>query len=554
MLGSLHPDRTGATATPSAAYDGPVTTTADMAEPGAAPHTARQRRLPSIVHRRLAPGHAGPDRWSWVVTGVVTAIAAILRLVHLGRPGHIVFDETYYAPNAYALLRYGVEWSVAEGGANPVDGAPALSDGAAYVVHPPLGKWLIAMGEGIFGYTPFGWRFAAAIAGTLTVLMIVRIGRRLFGSTVLGAAAGLLVALDGMHLVMSRTALLDIFLLLFLVAAFGALLLDRDTRRRRWLDAVGKGLTRPAFDWRTGPPWWRFAAAGLLGAACAVKWSAIFFIPVFALLVVVWEIGARRSAGVRRPGRDTFLDETGSLVLSALIIPVIYLASWTGWFATDHGYYRHWLADTGAAEPPVIGALLNLWHYHSQVFTFHSGLGESHQYESSPWQWLLLGRPVAFHWSTEGDCGAASCASEVLLLGTPLLWWSFVPAIVALLWLGIARRDWRMPAILLPVAAALLPWFVYDLTGDRVMFFFYALPAQPFLVLAVVYVLGAFMSTARDRPGALGFHRRTLAVVLAGAYVMLVALNFAYFYPLYTGAVIPSEAWQTRIWLGDLWV
>jgi dolichyl-phosphate-mannose--protein O-mannosyl transferase len=43
-------------------------------------------------------------------------------------------------------------------------------------------------------------------------------------------------------------------------------------------------------------------------------------------------------------------------------------------------------------------------------------------------------------------------------------------------------------------------------------------------------------------------------VVVAGAYVMLVALNFAYFYPIYTGQVIPYEAWQARIWLGSRWV
>ena len=56
-------------------------------------------------------------------------------MVDLGHPGRIIFDETYYAPNAYALLKYGVEWQVQEGGANPVNGAPLLGDGPAYVVH-----------------------------------------------------------------------------------------------------------------------------------------------------------------------------------------------------------------------------------------------------------------------------------------------------------------------------------------------------------------------------------------------------------------------------------
>jgi dolichyl-phosphate-mannose--protein O-mannosyl transferase len=535
-----------------------VTTLAVEADPQADPPVAAQ--VPEIVRRRLAAFDARPDPRSWVVAGLVTAVAAIVRLVDLGRPGRIIFDETYYAPNAYGLLRHGVEWQVAEDGANPVNGAPVLGDGPAYVVHPPLGKWMIAAGEWVFGYTPSGWRVAAALVGVASVLMVVRIGRRLFGSTVLGAAAGLLVALDGIHVVASRTAILDVFLLFFLVATFGAILLDRDHRRRRWLHAMAAGLDpgrpgragRPRFDWRW-VPWWRFAAAGLLGCALSVKWSAVFFIPVFAALVVVWEAGARRSAGVRRPWRDTVLDETGSVLLAALIIPVVYLASWTGWLVTDQGYHRLTPVDTQGDPFPlrVLGALPNLWQYHLQALDFHSGLDTGHPYESSPWQWLLLARPVAFHWSDQGTCGAAKCASTVLLQGTPLLWWSFLPALVVVGWLGISRRDWRVPPILLGVAAGILPWFFM---GDRVMFYFYALPAQPFLVLAVVYVLGALVTPpGPDRATVLGFDRRTIGAMIAGGYVTLVALNFAYFYPVFTGQVIPYEAWQARMWL-DSWV
>jgi dolichyl-phosphate-mannose--protein O-mannosyl transferase len=512
------------------------------------PATAAARPVPEITRRRLGP-LGPPDPWYWLAAGVVTMIAAIVRLVDLDRPGHIIFDETYYAPNAYALREYGVEWQIPEGGATPTNGAPWLGEGAAYVVHPPLGKWLIALGEIGFGYNPFGWRIAAALAGIGSVLIIMGIARRLFGSTVLAAAAGLLVALDGMHVVMSRTALLDIFLLFFLVAAFGALLLDRDWQRARWLAAVQQGRRRPAF----ALPWWRFAAAALLACALAVKWSALFFVPVFLVLLVAWEVGARRSAGVRRPWRDTFVDETGGVLASALIVPVVYLATWIGWFATDHGYHRNdpinVSGESGLAW--LYGSVRNLIAYHVQAVSFHSGLDAEHVYQSAPWSWLLLGRPIAFHWATDGSCGADSCASAVLLLGTPLLWWSFLPALAALVWLWIARRDWRAAAILLTAAAGIVPWFFFD---SRVMFYFYALPSEPFLVLAVVYVLGAVMTPRR--PGdelLLGFDRRTVGAVLAGAYVILVALNFGYFYPIYTGQVIPFEAWQARMWVST-WV
>ncbi|MFY1634300.1 dolichyl-phosphate-mannose--protein mannosyltransferase [Solwaraspora sp. WMMB335] len=507
--------------------------------------------LPAILRRRLAPLDNWLDPWSWLATGVVVVIAAVLRLVNLAHPSHTIFDEVYYANEANELMRYGFEWD--ENNNTP-----------AYVVHPPLGKWLISLGIRVFEFDAFGWRISAAVAGILMVLILTRTARRLFRSTVLGCTAGLLLALDGFHLVLSRTALLDIFLAFFVLAAFAALVLDRDWSRRRWLRAVENGLD-PGLPGRSGRPalrvpWWRLIAALLLGCGLAVKWSAVWFVPVFGLLVLLWEVGARRSVGVRRPWRDTLIDESGWLVLGGVLIVCTYLASWSGWLATDGGYLRHYRADNGLPEPPGIGALLNLWHYHQQAYGFHSTLETEHRYQSWPWQWLLLGRPVAFHWTDQATCGAASCAEEILLLGTPLLWWSFLPAVGALVWLGIARRDWRAGAILAGVAAGLLPWFYYA-AENRTMFSFYTAPALPFLVLAVTYVLGAIATPAPavgvggyGTPGPVSGDRRMVGAVIAGAYVLLVAICFAYFYPIFAGQALPYEDWSARMWLGNRWI
>src|SRR5699024_11412879 len=113
-------------------------------------------------------------------------------------------------------------WQMLDGGwieANP---------GYELVVHPPLGKQLIALGELLFGYTGWGWRFSAAVCGTVLVVIVVRIAMRMTGSLLLGALAGLLLVADGATTVASRTALLDIFMTVFVVAAFAALLVDRD--------------------------------------------------------------------------------------------------------------------------------------------------------------------------------------------------------------------------------------------------------------------------------------------------------------------------------------
>jgi dolichyl-phosphate-mannose-protein mannosyltransferase len=210
--------------------------------------------VPDQVRRRLTP-RVGPDPRSWVPTGLVVLIAAVLRLIGLAHPRGKIFDETYYATEGQELFDHGVEWR------------PETNRGD-FVVHPPLGKWIIGTGEWLAGrnghggwltHGEFGWRIAAALFGTVSILLLIRIGRRLFGSTLLGCMAGLLMALDGLHFVLSRSALLDIFLMTFILAAFGCLLLDRDQRRSRWLAAIQAGLdpTVPgaAGRARLGVPW-----------------------------------------------------------------------------------------------------------------------------------------------------------------------------------------------------------------------------------------------------------------------------------------------------------
>jgi dolichyl-phosphate-mannose-protein mannosyltransferase len=514
---------------------------------------------PDVLRRRLAPRLPDDRFGSWLATGVIVLIAAVLRLVGLGWPKGKIFDEVYYATEGHDLLVHGVEWN-------------ATNNNGDFVVHPPLGKWIIGLGEWVFGYNEFGWRISAALAGIISVLIVIRVARRMFGSTVLGCAAGLLMSLDGLHFVLSRAALLDIFLMLFVLAAFGALVMDRDNRRARWLRAIEAGAdpsrpgrhNRPRFTVRDGVPWWRLLAGVLTGCAMAVKWSALWYILLFVLLIYLWEVGARRSAGVRRRWRDALLDESGWVAAFLAIVVLVYLASWTGWFLADDGYDRHWISSIGHHEYPVLGALQNLWHYHMDALHFHDGLSAKHLYQSWPWQWLLLGRPVAFYWN---NCNGA-CASEVLLLGTPLLWWSFIPALLAMTWFGFSRRDWRPLAIGLGAAAGIVPWFNWEL-DNRTMFYFYAMPAEPFLILAVVYVLGCFM-TAPVRAGALarftadhspgGYERvpvadrRVIGAIIAGVYVLIIALCFAYFYPIYVGRTLTYAQWYARMWLGGRWI
>ena len=524
-----------------------VLTDTDRAEPAPVPPADAVRlpvpsTVPDVVRRRLSRPE-WPRFGFWIAALLIMFASGALRLINLGHPKETIFDEVYYANEAQDLLQHGVEW-------NPEDNT------AQYVVHPPLGKWMIAVGEQLFGFNSFGWRISAAVIGTLSILLVIVVAQRLFRSAVLSCTAGLLMSLDGMHFVLSRAALLDIFLMFFVLVTFACLVMDREQRRARWLAALERGLdpSRPGHGNRpsVGVPWWRLAAGVSIGLACGVKWSGLWFLLAFAVLIGIWEVGTRRSAGVRHPWRDTFLDESLWIVAYGALAVVTYIGTWYGWFASDDGYFRHWYADShGLPHDRFIDPLVNLLQYHREAYAFHTGLTQSHQYQSWPWQWLLLGRPVAFYWSTSGPCGGPNCASEILLLGTPLLWWSFLPALVALGWLGVARRDWRAGAIGIGALTGIVPWFA-SMADHRTMFYFYALPSEPFLVLAVVYVLGAIIGPPKRARST--SDRRLVGAVIAGTYVLLIAGCFAYFYPVYAGTNLTYVEWFARMWLGSRWV
>uniref|UniRef100_UPI003CC7DF7B dolichyl-phosphate-mannose--protein mannosyltransferase n=1 Tax=Nocardia gipuzkoensis TaxID=2749991 RepID=UPI003CC7DF7B len=292
---------------------------------------------------RPTPDFGPTDRLrGWLVTAFLTAIAAVTRFTMLNYPtdaGTPVFDEKHYAPQAWQMLTGG--W---------VEDNP----GYGLVVHPPVGKQFIALGEAMFGYNGWGWRFTAAVAGTVLVLLVIRIVRRLARSTLIGAIAGLLLIADGLTFVSSRIGMLDIFMALFVTAAFGCLIVDRDEIRTRFarVDAHGRiGVT----DWgpRLGVRWWRFGAGVLLGLACGTKWSGVYFIAAFGLMSVYFDLSARRTYGVRRPWLGVALRDVGPALYALVLVPLgVYLASYWAWFASETGVYRYMPGNPSAPTDP----------------------------------------------------------------------------------------------------------------------------------------------------------------------------------------------------------
>jgi len=499
----------------------------------------------------------GSTFWGWAGPVLITIFGGFLRFYRLSKPDAVIFDETYYVPDAYSILRHGVELNHVKNVNNLlVAGNPNfLYKTGEIVAHPPLGKIMMAFGQWMFGLTPFGWRFSVALIGTVSILMTARIARRMTGSTMLGCVAGLLLALDGLELVLSRTAILDIFVMFWVLAAFGLLVIDRDQVIARLDQAASLVIPGDAAGPKLGIRWLRVLAGACLGCAIATKWNGLWFLIAFGCLALIWDLGARRSAGY-----DNWL--SGGLRSDARWLPVwfglaplvVYVASWSGWFATSDGYDRNWAALHGN-HTPVWSTIDSWYQYNHWMLQFGLGLTTFQNYASNPLGWMVLARPISFYWATPKGCGASSCASEVLAIGTPAIWWGGTLALFGCLcwWLsGLVgdlvfdrspKRDWRAGAVLLGVCAGWLPWIWYAWHDHRTEFYYYAVAFDPFLVIAITLCLGLIIGPSRAAPA-----RRALGAVAAGGYLVVVLLNLAYLYPVLTAEVMPYASWLSRMW------
>ena len=428
-------------------------------------------------------------RWKVGVTAsTLLLFAFVLRIWNLATPKGFIFDEVYYAKNAHSLVQHGVE----------------LQDGgsAEFIVHPPVGKWLIGLGIKSFGFNEFGWRISAAVIGALSVALIFFVAKRLFDSYLLATSAGVLMSLDGLHLVHSRVALLDIFLMFFILLSFYFLLISKP-----WLASIALGL------------------------AVATKWSGIYYMVAFGAFALYSDYRLEKAIESESPIRNVAVRKLWRRLLQYGVLPIlVYVASWAGWFLTSSGWDRKW-------SPSIVKSFL---HYHSEMWNFHTNLTDAHAYSANPWSWLIMVRPTSFFYASPKGCGSSSCSQEILALGTPLLWWSGLVALFVTFGYWIARREWQSGLILLGFAAGYLPWFLMQ---KRTMFTFYAITFEPFVILVIIFALSKFLESNKD-----GVIPR-IRLYTVFAYMALVAINFFYFLPLYIGSVISYSAWFHHMWI-----
>lgn len=492
----------------------------------------------------------------WAAPAFVVVIAAVTRLINLGSPHTLVFDETFYVKDAWTLVNLGYE------GQWPAEADALFAGGQtdifladpSFVVHPPLGKWLIGLGMLIFGPdNSFGWRVATAVTGILAVVLIMLIARLLFKSMLLATIAGFLLAISGTAIVMSRVALLDNFVMLFALLGFGAVLLDRSWSRVRlaaWIarrEEGGRGT-----DW--GPALWNrpwlIAAGAAFGATAAVKWSGLYFLAAFAVYTLVVDALARRRAGIQFWGSGTvFKQAPVTFLLTVPIALVVYLSTWSSWFLSDNGYSRHWAEDAGHAWGGLLSwvplSVQSFWHFEASVYSYHLGEMRPHGYQANPLTWLLMIRPTSMYYQSsslgQDGCQFTTCGASITGIANPIIWWAATAAVLYLVYRLARYREWRVGLILMGMVAGYLPWLLYL---NRTVFQFYTIAFEPYMLLALVFVIGLILGSPHDERD-----RRVSGLRLVGIFLGFAAVVSAFYWPLWTGMQIDYNFLRLHWWL-----
>jgi dolichyl-phosphate-mannose--protein O-mannosyl transferase len=358
----------------------------------------------------------------------------------------------------------------------------------------------------------------------------------------LALAAGLFLAIDGLAITMSRTALLDAPLTFFLLLGFLFFLVDQDKSRVKIAAAIRGG--KSSLLWFR--PWLVLAGVAL-GAATAIKWSGLYLLAAIGLYVVFSELALRKNAGEKSWLANGILSQGVISFLNLIPVSLVtYLSTWLGWINSSGGYSRNW-ADTNSL-PGIFGNLpgwaQSLWVYHEAIFKFHVGLSSEHPYRSHPITWLFGLRPTAFFYETypSGQMGCeliSDCSMAITALGNPLIWVTASISLFYLLFRYFRSRERVVGLILLGVAALYLPWL---LVPERTVFQFYAVSFEPWMVLALVLALQiGYRDISSSRP--------ELAKALIASFLVLALAVSLFFLPINLGILITFEQWQMRMWL-----
>jgi dolichyl-phosphate-mannose-protein mannosyltransferase len=415
----------------------------------------------------------------------IALVAFATRFWNLDGTADVVFDEVYYPKFAQNYLR-----------------GETLFD-----AHPPLAKYIIAIGIKIFGYAPFGYRCMTALAGSLLPLITYELFWQLSDRRGWAWLAGWFIAMDGLLLVESRFGLINIYILLFGMLSHLCIVLALKRSRQRWFWVLATGL--------------------MLGASISVKWTGLaYVVGLIALMGYAWS-RYRQTLNVLQ------------ILIGLIILPIAF-------------YFVEWIPHL------LINPERDIWELHRQILGFHQNLGVGktepiHPYCSPWWSWVLLIRPVAYFFEMRPN----SMVQFVHAMGNPLLYWlsaialllglsflvasklRFPPKLITQINLEYSSKSpstlfWLALYVITSFLAHWLPWSL----SKRCIFLYHYMPASVFAFATLALLVSLMWRSPLPELRRLG-----------SGIVAIITIAFIFWLPIYIGLPISSGYLPVLMWL-----
>ncbi|MBU5615183.1 phospholipid carrier-dependent glycosyltransferase [Geomonas azotofigens] len=312
--------------------------------------------------------------------------------------------------------------------------------------HPPLRHILMYGFLQLFGDNPYGWRMRNILFGAAACVLTYLFARNVSGGRKAALLAGVLLATDPLHIVMSRYTFEEIYGGAFFLAA---IVLYQRHAGRSWLIA---------------------ASAFFMGCALATKW---YYVPCWLLIYLLL---LRENRNYRSLGTAFFITAT------YLFIPAsVFIGSYYFWFMRGYAFpeFLQFIQD----------AYFSLQTYRPEnynpemVFLSHS----------SALEWFIRSITVG-----QGTFIGADRGEFILYMNSLPVWIATLPAMVMLAVLAQRRKSVELG---LPV---LLFFGTYSLFigVKRPTFIYSAAPLLPFAFTAI----GCMVTEVTGRVNARLYH------------------------------------------------
>ena len=449
------------------------------------------------------------------------------------------FDEIYHARTAYEHLHQMQPYEY---------------------THPPLGKVMMSWAIAIFGMTPFGWRFAGALAGVLMLPGMYLLGKLLIKRSFGGMACCALLALDLMHFTQTRIATIDSFVVLWIIWMVYFMLVwffQEPFRQPLWKSLIPLALSGLCMGLGIASKW--------TGCYAGVVLALIFFWGVFrrwrltrAAKKIPEKKRTEEEKAAANGGKYLLITIASCFIFFILVPAIVYYCAYIPFFAYD---------GAGVSVKKIIQETERMFSYHSTP-----GLGMDHTFYSPWYEWPVIAKPMYY---ASNSFEPAGYHTTISAMGNPAVWWTGLMCILCLcgVWikrhlqkdysfsLWVEKDDPRVAIILLCYFVQLLPWILVP----RGTYIYHYFPCVPFLAIAIVLSIDLLADAVSAKAGipaetgekAARFspekRREYTAIVLLAVILTASAVLFVAFFPYASGCLTPQKWLDAMRWF-DRWL